>query len=155
MLGRNNDLISKGINAEDNMKFSIIRHESQEALDANMYKESAKRVVFKNCMSACEIEQNDLPNFNKNFYYNQIREQKCLQDCYNTRMMIHFGSSAKEQGMWIDFNEMKQEYKRYERWNPKNRLQAEYLESFSEAQVKDITQSLLNKSKERFGKFDF
>lgn len=70
MLGRNDDLFTKGSSAEDNMKFNIIRTESQEVYEANMYKEAARRVVFKNCMNACEIDPKDLPNFNKNFYYN-------------------------------------------------------------------------------------
>ena len=55
-------------------------------------------------MKACELEDKDVPNFNKNFYYNQIKEQNCLVDCYNTRMKIHFGMAAKEKGMLMDFD---------------------------------------------------
>ena len=58
-------------------------------------------------------------------------------------MKIHFGSNAEEKGLLMDLDWMKREYKRYERWNPMNRLQAEYLDEFSDSQVKDITQSLL------------
>ena len=56
MLGRTNELYSQGTSAEDNMKFSIIRHESQEVYEANLYKEAARRVVFSNCMNSCEID---------------------------------------------------------------------------------------------------
>jgi hypothetical protein len=78
MLGRNNDLYNQGSTAEDNAKYNVIRHESKEVHEANMYKEAAKRVVFANCMTACEIDPKSLPNFNKNFYDNQLNEKSCL-----------------------------------------------------------------------------
>lgn len=78
MLGRSNELYNQGNSAEDNMKYNVIRYESKDAYEKNIYKEAARRVVFDNCMNSCEIDKSTLPNFNKNFYYNQLSEQKCL-----------------------------------------------------------------------------
>jgi hypothetical protein len=69
MLARNNDLYSTGTSAEDQMKINAIRHESQEHYEKNLYKEAARRVVFSNCMTSCEIDAKALPNFNRAFYY--------------------------------------------------------------------------------------
>jgi len=74
MLGRNNDLFTNGASAEENLRYNVVRYESKEHYEKNIYKEAAKRVVFANCMGACEIEWTSIPNFNKNFYYNQPRE---------------------------------------------------------------------------------
>lgn len=56
------------------MKINAIRVESQEVYERNLYKEAARRVVFSNCMTSCEIDPKTIPNFNKNFYYNQMQE---------------------------------------------------------------------------------
>ena len=40
--------------------------------------ESARRVVFKNCLGACEVNMERFTKFNKDFYYNMLDEQKCL-----------------------------------------------------------------------------
>lgn len=69
MLGKNNDLYSYGPSAEDNLKLNVVRAESNEVYETNLYKEAAKRVVFNNCMTACELDDKAVPNFNKNFYY--------------------------------------------------------------------------------------
>lgn len=92
MLGRNNEFTASGISAEDNMKLNVVRYDSVEGTEKGMYKEAARRVVFNNCMAACEIDHSSIPNFNRHFYYNQSREQQSLQNCYNTRMKLHFGS---------------------------------------------------------------
>ena len=64
---------------------------SQDAHDQAMYFDAAKRVVFKNCMASCDLTDETLPNFNAEFYYNQIPAQKCLSSCFNTKMNLHFG----------------------------------------------------------------
>ena len=56
LLGKNNDLYSTGTIPEDQMKVIAVRHESDERYEANIYREAARRVVFQNCMTACEIE---------------------------------------------------------------------------------------------------
>lgn len=71
LLGKSNDFYMSGTIAEDQMKINVVRVESTERLEASMYKEAAKRVVFKNCMGVCELTNETLPNFNRNFYYNQ------------------------------------------------------------------------------------
>ena len=78
MLGRVNDLYSSGTSAEDQMRINAIRHESEEVLQKNMYKEAARRVVFSNCMTTCELDHKSLPNFNRNFYYGMPQAQTCL-----------------------------------------------------------------------------
>jgi len=70
ILGRNNDFFMSGSSAEDQMKIHVVRQESQELLDKNIFQESARRVVFWNCMAACGLDEEKVPNFNRNFYYN-------------------------------------------------------------------------------------
>ena len=110
MLGRNNDLYSTGTSAEDQMKINVIRHESTEIYERNIYKEAALRVVFSNCMQQCELDNKKLPNFNREFYYAMPNEQVCLSDCFNTRMKLHFGSNAVKENMLLDFDALKREY---------------------------------------------
>ena len=88
-------LHTAGSSAEDNMKFHVAFPYSREHYDQNLYVESARRVVFKNCMEKCELDNTQVPNFNKNFYYNMPEAQECLQSCYNFRMQLHFGDAAK------------------------------------------------------------
>jgi hypothetical protein len=97
ILGRSNDLFGMGSNSEDNLKLRVQRDESQEILEANMYKEAAKRVVFENCFNACELTNKLVPHFGRHFYYNQPKEQACLQECFNARIGLHFGSLALEE----------------------------------------------------------
>ena len=97
ILGRSNDFFGMGSNAEDNLRLRVIRDESQDIVDKNMYKESARRVIFSNCMTACELDNKIVPNFGRNFYYNQNKEQVCLQECFNARIALHFGSLALEE----------------------------------------------------------
>ena len=78
MLGRTNDLYSTGTSAEDQMKINVIRHESTEVYERNLYKEAARRVLFTNCMDVCELDNKTLPNFNREFYYGMPGAQNCL-----------------------------------------------------------------------------
>ena len=57
--------------AEEAMRISALRHATQDKHEQNMYQDAAKRVVFRNCMSSCDITDEMLPNFNANFYYNE------------------------------------------------------------------------------------
>ncbi len=156
MLGKSNELLASGASAEDQMKINAIRHESTELYEKGLYKEAARRVVFSNCMTACELDNKQLPNFNRNFYYGMPGAQSCLQDCFNTRMKLHFGSQAEQEGLLLDFGALKQEYQRYERWNPKLRTMKEYASGHSAEYIDNVTKHLLKKSKnERSGKFDF
>ena len=63
---------------EDALRHSASFPESREHYDRSLYVESARRVVFKNCMEKCELDDESLPNFNKNFYYNMKEAQVCL-----------------------------------------------------------------------------
>ena len=78
MLGKGTDLHSKGISAEDSMRFNVVFPLSRDRYDASLYQEAAKRVVFKNCMETCELTSEDVPNFNKKFYYAMEGAKECL-----------------------------------------------------------------------------
>ena len=111
MLGRDCDLHSKGASAEDSMKFLVVNPLSRDRYDASLYKEAAKRVVFKNCMESCSLTNEVVPNFNKKFYYAQNEARACLGSCFNTRMTAHFGaSSVYNNDLEMNFDEMKQEF---------------------------------------------
>jgi hypothetical protein len=155
MLGRNNELYSTGTSAEDQMKINAIRHESQELYEKNLYKEAARRVVFSNCMDSCELDHKTVPNFNRAFYYGQPGAQACLQECYNTRMKLHFGSTAEKDSMLLDFAAMKREYQRYENWHPMTRHYKEMVEPATNDYISSVTSTLLQKTKNAGGKFDF
>ena len=155
MLGRTNDLYSTGTSAEDQMRINAIRYESEEVYQRNLYKEAAKRVVFANCMNNCELDKKSLPNFNRQFYYGMPQAQACLQDCYNTRMKLHFGSAAEKEALLIDFQDMKKEYQRYENWHPMSRLIKDMQQDAPSEYVDQMTQKLLEKTKASKGKFNF
>ena len=156
MLGRTNDLYSTGTSAEDQMRINAIRYESEEVYQRNLYIEAATRVVFSNCMNTCELDKKSLPNFNRNFYYGMPQAQACLQDCYNTRMKLHFGAStAEKDGLLLDFQAMRKEYQRYENWQPTARLVKDMSTDAPHDYVESMTQRLLEKSKASKGKFDF
>jgi hypothetical protein len=78
MLSRNNDFVTQGGSAEDQMKISVVRSESEDIYQRNLYKEAARRVVFENCMGVCNLDDAKVPNFNRNFYYNLAPEQSCV-----------------------------------------------------------------------------
>ena len=56
--------------AEDAMRISAVRTVAKDIHEKNMYYDAAKRVVFKNCMASCDLTDEQVPNFNSNFYYN-------------------------------------------------------------------------------------
>ena len=91
MYGTKNELAGSGVSQEDNVKFNVNLRQSRELYDSNLYKEAARRVVFENCLTANELTREDVPHFNAQFYYNQKDRQEALQDCFNTRMKLHFG----------------------------------------------------------------
>ncbi|CDW83898.1 UNKNOWN [Stylonychia lemnae] len=156
MFSKSNDFYTTGTTAEDQMKINVCRRENETRHNMVLYKDAAKRVVFQNCMTQCEIEPATIPNFNKNFYYNQASEQQCLQNCYNNRMNLHFGKLAESENMLIDFEAMKAQYHRYENWNPHNRDIKRFSKTNTTEEAHSITQRLIEKSNAaRYGKFDF
>lgn len=157
MLGRRNDLItSGGTSAEDQMKINAIRYENEELYEKGLYREAAKRVVFAKCFEGCGLDHKEVKQFNRNFYYGMPFAQACLQDCYNTRMTLHFGPTAvKQEGLALDFDALKREYGRYEKMNPALRSQKAFAAVSSPSEVESITKSLIEKTREARGKFDF
>ena len=105
--------------AEDALKISATFPQSRDHYDKSLYIESARRVVFKNCMEKVGVDNDSLPNFNKNFYYNMDEARAGLEACYNFRMKAHFGpAAATTDGLSFDFDKLKREYQRYETWHP-------------------------------------
>ena len=130
------------------MRIGAIRVKSQDEHEKAMYQDAAKRVVWQNCMASCDIAPETIPNFNANFYYNQLPQQQALQKCFNAKMMLHFGDTTCQQdGLYMDFEKMKVEYKRMEMWNPNRKVLSQYEHGFSEDKVTDITSSLLQKTR--------
>ena len=75
MFGKSeNEFFNTGTSAEDSLKIHALRFESHEKYEIGMYREAARRVIFHNCMTSCEIDHKTVPNFNRNFYYNQKKE---------------------------------------------------------------------------------
>jgi hypothetical protein len=58
-------------------------------------------------------------------------------------MKLHFGSGAEKAGLLMDFDQLKREYQRYEKWNPKNRMVKEYTEIYEDSYVEGLTKQLL------------
>ena len=113
-----------------------------------MYKDAARRVVFHNCMSHCEVSNEELKNFNGQFYFAMDKERQCLGTCFNAKMLLHFGDeAAKKDGLNMDFDKLKTEYQRLESWNPNMRVLRPYATGYAEQKVDTITQSLLEKTK--------
>ena len=73
-----NSLYGVTNNENEQMRISGLRWNSQDQHEKEMYQEAARRVVFHNCMEKCELTDENVPNFNSKFYYNQLSEQKCL-----------------------------------------------------------------------------
>ena len=71
LLGKSNDLAAKGASAEDSLKIYAAFPQSRDYYDQRLYEDAATRVVFKNCFEkVCELDHEQIPHFNKNFYYN-------------------------------------------------------------------------------------
>ena len=88
-----NSLYASTFNENEQMRIGALRWNTQDKHEKAMYNDAAKRVVFWNCMEKCELTSAEVPNFNANFYYNQLSEQKALTTCFNSKMMLHFGKS--------------------------------------------------------------
>ena len=77
-----------------------VSSQQQDQLDKMLYQEAAKRVIFNNCKPLCGLE--GIVHFDKDFYHHKEKERYCLEDCYNTRMKLHFGSAAVDERMVWD-----------------------------------------------------
>ena len=134
--------------AEDAMRIGAVRYDSKDMVDKKMYLDAARRVIFKNCMASCDLDNETLPNFNSKFYYTMPGEQKCLQTCFNTKINLHFGEqTAKKDALYMDFQNMKNEFKSMQAWNPNYNQQKLYEKGEDEAKVAEVTAKLLKKTK--------
>ena len=140
-------LHTQAASPEDALRIGNAFPLSRDHYDKSLYVESARRVVFKNCMEKCELDNESVPNFNKNFYYNMQEAQVCLSSCFNFRMKAHFGSDAtKTDGLQLDFDQLKSQYQSYEMWFPKNKLIEKYSAGFKEDEVREIINRLKEKT---------
>ena len=138
--------------AEESMKVGGVRYESQDEHERNMYYDAAKRVVFKNCFSSCDLSEETVPHFNGNFYYNMYDAQKCLQTCYNTKMNLHFGKTlAEKECLYLDFVKGKAGYQSYENWNPTHKVAKQFESGTTEEKIVEITNTLLDRTKQAKG----
>ena len=152
---KNVDLHAKGGSAEDQMKWHVINPLHRDKYDQNLYQEAMRRVVFKNCFSHCELTDEQIPHFNKKFYYTMKEEKACLSDCINSRMVLHMGEiNAKKYDMLVDFEQMKNEYHQYEAFHPQNKHYRDYAKGADETEIKDVVNFLKKKTSEH-KKFDF
>ena len=130
------------------MRIGAVRFKAQDSHERAMYLDAAKRVVFRNCMASCDVTDENVPNFNANFYYNQLIEQKCLSSCYNTKMNLHFGATvAAEEDLYMDFAAMKKYYQRYESWHPAAKVLKQYESGHEESYIQEMTDKLITKTK--------
>ena len=137
------------MSAEDGLKLFVAFPFSQEHYDQSMYVESARRVVYNNCMNKCELTDEDVPNWNKKFYYNQEGAQNCLQACFNNRMQLHFGEKAANSidGLKLDFKYQMKQYQRYEVWHPDNVISERMDHGYAEDRVQSLANKLLEKTR--------
>ena len=119
--------------------------------------ESAKRVVFKNCLGACEVDTERFKYFNKDFYYNMKDEQKCLESCFNNRMIAHFGEQRAKttDGLQINFAILKHQYKQFEKMHPDMKKQGVFWSGEKEDNLDNIISKLREKSNNAQDKFNF
>jgi uncharacterized protein YktA (UPF0223 family) len=141
------DTHGRGGSAEDNMKWAVVAPFARDKYDQNLYQEATRRVIFRNCFSKCELTHEEIPHFNKKFYFENPEAQHCLQDCHNTRMVLHMGEkNAKKYDMMLDFERMKQEYRGYMQILPANRRQQQYMRGGDEQQINTVLDHLRTKS---------
>ena len=78
-------------------------------------------------MTQCDLTDEQVPNFNRNFYYNQTTEAKCLNTCFNSKMLLHFGEqTAREQDLFWNLDGSKKAFQRLELMNPNRKMFKEY-----------------------------
>ena len=144
----NTDLSTSGNSAEDAMRIHAVNHLSRDRYDASLLVEASRRVVFKNCLAACEVDMDRFSKFNKDFYYNMLDEQKCLQTCFNTRMVAHFGEerAMATDGLQIDFASLKRGYHKFEKMHPDNRKIGTFWSGAHEDKIDSILEGLREKS---------
>ena len=106
-------------------------------------------------MEGCDIPKEAISNFNRNFYYNQLSEQKCLSTCYNAKILLHFGNTtAQRENLYWDIAKSKRDYQTMENFNPNRRVYSQYEKGYGEDKVTDITERLLNKTKNSQRRFN-
>ena len=145
---KNADLSTAGNSAEDAMRIHAVNHLSRDRYDASLLVDAARRVVFKNCLGACEVDMDRFSKFNKDFYYNMLDEQKCLQTCFNTRMVAHFGEDRAKttDGLQIDFAVLKNKYHEFEMIHPDNKKIGTFWSGAHEDKIDTILEGLRQKS---------
>ena len=155
ILGRSNEIKANGNSMEDAMRYNVQMEFHKSEYDKMLYLDMAKRVIFRNCMEKVGVDDETLPNFNKDFYYRKEHLQEALQSCYNARVTAHFGQSrAQKEGLFMDFAQMKREFQGYEHWHPQKKIIEKREKGFDDAYVED-TLAMLRKKSAQVNKFQY
>ena len=149
MLGKFNDLHTEANSAEDALRIRVAMPMNRDQYNESLRLEAARRVVMKNCMAKCDLTQEQLPNFNKNFYYNMPEAKHCITACWNTRMRAHGLIDEQNPGNrdnFFDFDAMKSEYQNYENWAPRAKLMRPLVEQYEDEKVDRLMSKLKDKN---------
>ena len=131
---------------EHSWRINGMRFNNQEQHERAMLNDAAKRVVFANCLTHCNVE--DLKNFNGKFYYTMNEERACLEKCHNAKMLLHFGEEeARQNRLFMDFEKMKLAYQSYEKWNPNAKQLKKFEGGYTEEKVESVTEYLLDQTR--------
>ena len=69
-------------------------------------------------------------------------------------MNLHFGATvAKKEYLYMDFDRLKEQFKRYETWNPNYTPLSKYEGGYDESYVHDVTAQLIAKTKQATSKY--
>ena len=106
------DLYKVEESAESALKVNYTRYATtKKEIDKMLYREAAKRILFKKCFEHCGFNRKETKYFNKQFYYEEADKGKWTFECFNDRIKAHFGDDeAKTHNLYFDFEWMKSEY---------------------------------------------
>ena len=121
MLG-GTDFTYKPKSGEEILRTNISPRLSQEEIRNTMYIESAKRVVMTNCLVGAGFDIEKMHYFGKEFYEQKERQAKAALQCYNERMLLHFGETGfKKNVLSMTWDEMHSGWERLKEINPQYR----------------------------------
>ena len=138
-------------------KISGIRRDAQDIYEAKMKVDIARRYLFWECMDHYGFDDYNTEYFDRKWYYFRNEDRDKLERCFNTRLDMHFGEKfAKENLLYMNFDEMAKQYKKLEKdSNPIKRHVEKYERGYEEDKVQTITSKLLEKTKQKQNGFTF
>ena len=142
------DTHTVGEDHEETMKVTAAFPLSRNNYDQQLYVESVRRVLWHVCISKEGMQYEDIPNLTKKFYLFEKPLKNRLQECVNTRAVLHLGEeNARKHNLMLDFAEKHAEYEVYNRTWPVHKLQEQtYSKGYGEQRVNTILDELRQKS---------